>query len=298
MSPVLVALGAMACYFVALCGWALLRDQATEAQFLGDQGVLPRQERRQSVVERALAALSQRLSGYATELLGPAQIERARRRLARAGYPDGMTVASYAGRKAAWALLGIVVGALLALNGQLVLAVFMSIAGWFLIDIGLNQEGNRRQAGITRTLPDFLDILAVTISAGSSFRNALYRVAEELPGALSSEIMTALRQMELGASRREAFEDLRTRNDADTLNAFVTSLLQAEELGAPLSETLEGIARDMRTERGQRARKQASRAAPKISLIVTVIMVPGALILVFAAMIFGTDFNLDMFDGF
>lgn len=295
MSPLLTAIAALVCYVLAVRGVALARDQGPTARRLQECRDEQASDHQPSVVQRAIDAAIDRLATSMMELLGPRRLDRAQRRLARAGYPDGMTVRTYAGRKALWALLGAAAGLVVAVSLNIVVGALVVLGGWFLIDIGIAQEGKRRQAEITRNLPDFLDIMAVTISAGSSFRNAMQRVAEALPSALSEEIMTTLRRMELGASRRDTFEELRERNDAETLDSFVTALLQAEELGAPLSDTLAGIARDMRVERGQRARKQASRAAPKVSLIVTVVMVPGVIILVFGAMLFGADLDLGMF---
>ena len=48
----------------------------------------------------------------------------------------------------------------------------------------------------------------------------------------------------------------------------VAALLQAEELGAPLSRALEGQAEALRVARRQAARDRAARAAPKIQLVV------------------------------
>ena len=146
-----------------------------------------------------------------------------------------------------------------------------------------------RQERIERDLPDFLDILAVTVRAGLGYRAALGRVAEELGGPISEEMLTALRQMELGASRRQAFLALRERSTSESLSAFIAAQLQAEELGVPLSEALNDIAEDMRRTAHQNARRQASRAAPRVSLIVTTLIVPGAMILILVSLLISSD---------
>ena len=91
------------------------------------------------------------------------------------------------------------------------------VVGWFGPDVWLAREGRLRQERIERDLPDFLDILAVTVRAGLGYRAALGRVAEELGGPISEEMLTALRQMELGASRRQAFLALRERSTSESL---------------------------------------------------------------------------------
>jgi tight adherence protein C len=86
--------------------------------------------------------------------------------------------------------------------------------------------------------------------------------------------------MELGSDRRQAFLALRERNKSESLKSFVAAQLQAEELGVPLAEALNDIAGDMRRIAYQNARRDAQRAAPRVSLIVTTLIVPGAIILI------------------
>ena len=154
------------------------------------------------------------------------------------------------------------------------------LLGWFGPDVWLARQGRVRQERIERDLPDFLDILAVTVRAGLGYRAALGARREALGGPIGEEMLTALRQMELGASRRQAFLALRERNASESLGSFVAAQLQAEELGVPLSEALNDIAEDMRRAAHQAARRRAARAAPRVSLIVTTLIVPGSMILI------------------
>ena len=94
-------------------------------------------------------------------------------------------------------------------------------------------------------------------------------MAESLGGPVGEEMLVALRQMELGASRRAAFEALRERNASEQLTSFVAAQLQAEELGVPLSEALNDIAADMRRAAHQPARRRARARRRASSLIVT-----------------------------
>ncbi len=155
-----------------------------------------------------------------------------------------------------------------------------AVLGWFGPDMWLSREGRLRQERIERDLPDFMDILAVTVRAGLGYRAALSRVSESLTGPVGEEMMTSLRQMELGATRRDAFLAMAERNSSESLTSMIGATLQAEELGVPLSEALNEIAEDMRRSAHQDARRRAARAAPRVSLIVTTLIVPGAMILI------------------
>jgi tight adherence protein C len=238
------------------------------------------------VVDRLAARLGPRL----VPGIRASRREAIARRLDLAGRPGGLSVQRFIGTKGALAVLaGGFFGFLAVIGGSWLIAFVATGTGWFAPDILLSRAGRLRQERIERDLPDFLDILAVTVRAGLGYRSALQRVAEALGGPAGEEILTALRQMDLGASRRDAFLGLRARNSSESLSTFVGAQLQAEELGVPLSEALNDLALDMRRSAAQNARRRAARAAPRISLIVTTLIVPGSIILILASMILGTD---------
>jgi tight adherence protein C len=244
------------------------------------------------VTARLFESLSSRLAPRALHLLGGSRLSTVRRRLDAAGRPGGLTPESYAGRKAACTVVAAVIGAWFLLQGKLAFAIGVVVAGFLLMDVWVSGRARRRQARIDRDLPDFLDVVAVTVGAGLGFRAAFERVAGRLGGPLSEEITTALRQMELGADRRTALEDLRRRNPSESLGRMVTALVQAEELGAPLSDALVALGGDMRRYFAQDARRRAARAAPRVSLVITMVMVPGALVLMVVGIFLGSGINL------
>jgi tight adherence protein C len=203
-----------------------------------------------------------------------------------AGRPADLTVQRFLGLKAALSILfGGVMLLLWLAGGSLLLAFLTAGVAWFVPDYFLARTGRIRQERIERDLPDFLDILAVTVRAGLGYRAALLRVAESLGGPVGDETMMALRQMELGASRRAAFLAMRDRNQSDTLSSFVAAQLQAEELGVPLSEALNDIAADVRRAAHQAARRRAQRATPRVSLIITSLILPGTMIVIGTAIL-------------
>lgn len=94
--------------------------------------------------------------------------------------------------------------------------------------------------------------------------------------------------MDMGVSRREAFDHLRKRNDSDQVSMFVTALQQGEELGAPIVDTLIQIANDMRRTDSQNARRNAAKAVPKTTLVVTMVMLPATMILIVLSFYYGS----------
>jgi len=241
-----------------------------------------------------LNALADRLgrpfTGLAMELLAPRRI-KIRRRIDAAGRPGGMTVESYARQTAGYVVMFGCIGLLLMLSGQFVLGAICLLGG-LQNEFLLYGRMQARQDNIQRTMPDFLDVLAVTVTAGLSFRLALARVAESMPGPLAEEFMVALRQMELGTSRREAFEDLRSRNNSEAVSQFVTAILQAEELGAPLTTALKDISEDMRRESAQWAKRRAQRATPRITMVTTALTLPSLMLVVLGALFYSSGASI------
>lgn len=294
--PVLLlvaALGAAAPLCVA-CGWYLLRDERVAPAEVAPPARPGSRHRRHAAPLTAVAEVAgRRLAPPLLRLAGPGYAARVRRRINAAGRPGGVTTDSYAARKAGFLVIFGSLGIAVTLQASVPAGVVLAVAGWYWVDLSLLVLARQRRHEIEQALPDFLDVLSVTVSAGLSFRQALATVSAGMPGPLAEEFSAALRQMELGTSRREAFEDLRARNrSCEPLAQFVTAVLQAEELGAPLSRALLEISEDMRREAAQSARRRAARTAPRVTLIVTTVMVPGAIILLVGALFIGGEATL------
>jgi len=279
--------GALTAFFLALglCAIPMLRDEGPVERLGGRVGGMRERERR-SVLARLVNDLAGRLGPRLAPSLRSTRRTALEMRIDYAGRP--VTVQRFVGIKAALALLlGLGVGGLLLLLGASpVFLLLLAAIGWWGPDVWLGRAGRLRQEAIERSLPDFLDILAVSVRAGLGYRLALRRVSEALEGPVSEEMLTVLRQMELGQDRREAFLALRERNKSESLKSFVAAQLQAEELGVPLAEALNDIADDMRRIAYQNARRHAQRASPRVSLIVTTLIVPGAVILILLSVYF------------
>ena len=124
--------------------------------------------------------------------------------------------------------------------------------------------------------------------AGLGYRYALRRVSEALGGPVSEEMLTVLRQIDSARTGARRSWRCASATSPESLKSFVAAQLQAEELGVPLAEALNDIATDMRRMACQNARRQAQRAGPRVSLLVTTLIVPGSMILILLSMFFAT----------
>ncbi len=282
--------GAALCFVMAVWGFALMRSGERVAQ---DVLLPPEKTKSQNdvtILSRLADVLGRPFTRPMLELLGPRR-RSIRRRIDAAGRPGGMTVETYARQTAGLIILFVLPGVLFLLQGQTFLGVLI------MFGVGQNElllavRMRQRQDEIQRMLPDFLDVLAVTVTAGLGFRHALSRVVDSMPGALAEEFTISLQQMELGTPRREAFEDLRRRNSAEMLSQFVTAILQAEELGAPLATALIELSTDMRRESAQWAKRKAQRITPRITAVSAALTLPAIMAIVVGGMFYSSGADL------
>ncbi len=295
-NPLVMATLAAACAYCAVSGYARLRSDPLHGLEVEDLALV----RGRKGIERSggpLGALGRALSRPLAQAMGPARLDKLNRRIELAGRPDGITVQSHLERKARLLAIFGAGAVMLTVRGSWSLGVLVVVAAWSLPELTLRSQRQARQRRIDTDLPDFLDVLAVTVSAGLSFRAALERVSGRYQGPLADEITHTLREMDVGEARRTAFERLRSRNGSEALNQFVVALLQAEELGTPLTEALDQIALEMRRSTAQRARQQAARTSPRVALVVTLVMVPGALVLLVVSILLSSGLDLGALTG-
>ncbi|MFG3195130.1 DUF5936 domain-containing protein [Streptomyces sp. NPDC048208] len=246
-----------------------------------------------SVIDR----MGMRYAPLVLRLMGPALVTRYRRRIDLAGNPGGLTIDRYAARRAVYGVLGTLGFLVFLLRGQWFVALLLLAFGAFWTEVGIWSAIRVRRDVIERTLPDFLDVLAVVVSAGLGFRQALDRVSTHYEGPWADELRITLRQMDLGMTRRQAFTELRRRNDSEQVAMFVTALQQGEELGAPIVDTLVSLAKDMRRTDAQNARRKAARAVPKATLMITTFMVPATMLLLGAGLLLGSGVDFGSLAG-
>jgi tight adherence protein C len=274
--------------------FAGIRMYRADARLPGDLALaLEVGSTRTGAVDSLVDRLGMRYAPAVLRLMGPKLVAKYRRKIDLAGNPGGLTIDRYAARRAVYGFLGGVGGLVFLVKGNFIVAVILFAFGAFWTEVGIWAAIRIRKDVIERTLPDFLDVLAVVVSAGLGFRQALDRVASKYEGPWADELRITLRQMDLGMSRRQAFAELRRRNDSEQVAMFVTALQQGEELGAPIVDTLVSLAKDMRRTDAQNARRKAARAVPKATMMITTLMVPATMILLGAGLILGsgTDFG-------
>jgi tight adherence protein B len=104
----------------------------------------------------------------------------------------------------------------------------------------------KRIGRFLQLLPDALDLMSRSLSAGHAFTESLHMVATEMPEPISAEFRKTYEEQNLGLSLKLALENLVHRMPLLDLRMCVTAILIQRETGGNLSELLEKVAQTIR----------------------------------------------------
>jgi tight adherence protein C len=235
-----------------------------------------------------MTVLLARLARRAGLRAAPGDLEA---RIAAAGEPLGLAVGDVIALKGAGAL-GLALFAVPvagALPGRLGIAALLAapVAGFFLPELVLARLARARGRRIADELADVLDLLRVAVGAGLPVGRAMGEVGRRMSGVLAAELDGAAARMQLGAPRGEVLRELVARSPAPGVATLAAAIARADRHGAPLSPALEALAAEARAEAGRALRDAAAKAAPKIQLVVALVLVPAVMLLIGAVLVRG-----------
>lgn len=157
--------------------------------------------------------------------------------------------------------------------------------GWRLPKIALDRAISKRRREIERALPDFLDLLSATVQAGLALSGAMIAAADATVGALRQELTSALAEIRLGRQRSDALKSMAERVGEPQLTAMVSTILQAEALGANIATVLRELALDTRHRRWTLAEERAARLPIKMLLPMAFLMMPSLYVMIFGPVV-------------
>lgn len=157
---------------------------------------------------------------------------------------------------------------------QLMGAAVALFAYYVLSRFLLERKIKARRKAIGDGMPDVLDLLSVSVSAGLGFDQALQHVVARCKGPLVEELAVAQREITLGVPRAEALQRLVQRCDVDQLTTFVNSITQADQLGIPIANVLVAQSHSIREKYRQEIEERAARLPVKIIIPLVFLVLP------------------------
>ena len=224
-------------------------------------------------------------SRWGAKLVSSAQNQKMRRALVLAGRPTNQHYTRFIAMKAAigfslfmggfWLMVGIA-----PFTTTLLCSTTLAVIGFMLPTLWLGRIIKNRQYHMRRALPDSLDLITIGVSAGLAFDGALGEIIEKWDNDLSYEFATTLGELRMGSGRRQALLNLADRTQVDEIQVMVSQLIQADELGMSLTDTLLTLSNQMRLRRRQRAEELAHKAAVKMLIPLVFLIFPALFIVI------------------
>ena len=189
--------------------------------------------------------------------------------------------------------LGAVVGVVAALiaapaapgRTAVLVAIGLPLGGFLAPDVLRERQVRRRHRRLVAALPDALDLLAVSAGSGRGPAAGLEELARTGEGPLAEEMRLTLAELSCGAPLSQALQSLRTRAPGPELARLVAAIERSRQLGSPLADQLRRQATALRRDSRREVEDRAARAAPKIQLVVALILVPSVLLMITAGLI-------------
>jgi tight adherence protein C len=199
--------------------------------------------------------------------------------------------------------LGAVAGGLVALAvapaapGRLCLLVAAGLpaAGFFAPDALLERRARLRKRRLVGALPDACDLLAVAAAAGRGPASGFAELARGSDGPLAEELRMTVAELSCGRPLPAALRSLRDRVPGSELATLCAAIERSRRYGSPLAEQLRRQSSALRGDQRRAVEERAARAAPKIQLVVALILVPSVLLMITAALIANADILLSGF---
>lgn len=178
---------------------------------------------------------------------------------------------------------------------SLLVAVAMPAAGFVLPDALLERRARRRHRRLLVALPDALDLLAIGSAAGRSPAAGFAEIARSGSGPLAEELRVTVAELDCGQPLAEALAALRRRVPGSEAATLCASIERSRRLGSPLADQLRRQAASLRRDQRRTIEERAARAAPKIQLVVALVLVPSVLLMIAAGLIANADVLLSGF---
>lgn len=149
----------------------------------------------------------------------------------------------------------------------------------------LKNKIKSHQDAIRSQLPDTLDLMSVCMEAGLSFDASLVKISERMDGPLIDELITVFKQIQLGKNRNEALKNLAASTNVNELKTFVSALVQANQLGIPITNVLSAQAEQLRIAKKEEIKTVAAKVPTKMTIPTVLLILPAIIMVIMGPVI-------------
>jgi tight adherence protein C len=168
----------------------------------------------------------------------------------------------------------------------ILLTLILSALGLIVPRLFIDNRASSRRANLEAEFPDALDLMVVCVEAGLALEASFIRVGEETAIShprIAAEFRTLSQELAAGRSRADALRNMAERTHVAVVKSFVALLIQTDQLGVSIAQSLRTYSQEMRQHRMLRAEEKAMRIPVLLTLplvgfilpvIITSVMLP------------------------
>ena len=276
--------------------WPSIRERGARGdnnRRLNVEDAVAREAKPDSAAKRNREAVQEKALKTAQEFYArsdPENVARLRLKLIQAGYLEPRAVgwyflirfAAFAGVALAALFVSLLYGQDASSFNRWSFVIGSGAFGYFAPGFVLNQKIRARMVEYRNGFPDFMDLMIVCSDAGMSMEAGIERVSRELATtypSLGENLRLVSIELRAGRGLDDALRSLGDRLSLDEVRSFATLLQQSKELGTSLSGALRVFSDEMRHKRMSLAEEKAHALPAKMSVPVTVCILPVVLMI-------------------
>ena len=136
-----------------------------------------------------------------------------------------------------------------------------------------------RKEQLRRQMPEFIDLICISVQAGLSFDGAVSKITNRMKCDLSDEFIWMQRDIRNGMSRQRSLTQMSKRCDIEEMYLFTSSIIQADRLGTSMGRTLKIQADNIRDRYRQNRRAEILKAPVKIIFPIIIFIFPSIFVI-------------------
>ncbi len=158
-----------------------------------------------------------------------------------------------------------------------------ALLGSYSVDYVLNQLIKARQNRIRNALPQALDLMVICTEAGLSLNATVQRVAREfsqISPDLGYELALLSIELNLLPDHAKALQNFSDRMDSPDFKSLVSNLIQAEQYGTPIGQSMKLIGEEFRQDRLLKAEERGAKLPVLLTLPMILFIFPSIYIVI------------------
>lgn len=240
---------------------------------------------------KLLAAISDEFNSSLPQGVGPMQAKKEYPKInsliRRSGNPWKLNAQEFVFMQWTFALIGFIIAwpvwfllkFVIAIPWFIIVPAF-TVLFYFYPKSKYSDQAKKRDLEFKRQLPEALDLMIISLSAGTTFSQALRDSIPNMPdGILKDEFVQIDKNIKTGISLDEALTAFGERAPNDAINSFVKAVKEATKLDVPIIEILEARSAASRQEFYALIHNKTAKLESKMMLILTPTLIPAILII-------------------